>query len=182
MEFFDCIRGRRSVREYLDKPVERENVEGILDAGALAPSARNTQQWRFTVVESRDEIKRLSDGSKRNLGLLGRGLDLAERLTSVEDTIFYNAPLLIIVSGKRDDKWAKIDCSIAAQNMMLAAYSMGLGSCYIGLANSLNNDKRILKDLGLPGDYEIIAPLIFGYPRKWPEPKERKPQVLKWIR
>ncbi|MFH1055003.1 MAG: nitroreductase family protein [Candidatus Altiarchaeota archaeon] len=182
MELSDCIRGRRSVRQYMEKPVEAEKVQAILDAAAMAPTARNTQQWRFTVVEKREEIKRLSEETKMNLGLLGRGLDLAELISSKDDTIFYSAPLLILVSAKRGDKWAHIDCGIAAENMMLAAYDMGLGSCYIGFANSLNNDRKILMELAVPEDYEIIAPLIFGYPKKQPAQKERKVKVLKWIK
>ncbi|MCX6695752.1 MAG: nitroreductase [Candidatus Altiarchaeota archaeon] len=182
MDLDDCIKNRRSVRDYLDKQVEKEKIDAILSAGAMAPSARDTQQWRFTVVEDRERIRMLSVEAKRNLGLIGKGLQLAEALKAREDTIFYNAPLLIIVSAKKDDKWAGIDCGLAAQNMMLKAYGLGLGSCYIGLANSLNKDSKILKDIGIPDDYAIISPLIFGYPVKWPEPKTRKPQVLKWIK
>jgi len=170
------------VRDYLEKPVEKEKIDKILACAAMSPSARNTQQWRFTVIESREKISELSREAKKQLGLLGRALELGERLTSREDTIFYKAPLLIVVSARKGDKWAHIDCGIAAQTMMLAAYDMGLGSCYIGLAKSLGNDKNVQKELGIPDDYEIIAPLIFGYPKKWPDQKDRKPQVLKWIK
>jgi nitroreductase len=182
MDLDDCINNRRSVRDYLDKPVEAEKIEKILNAGAMAPSAMNLQPWRFTVVENKSKIRELSDKVKKNLGLLGRGLELAELIKAKEDTIFYGAPLLIFISAGKTSKWAKIDSGLAAQNMMLTAYSLGLGSCYIGLANSLNNDKEVLKELAIPEDCEIIAPLIFGYPRQWPKPKERKPRILKSIK
>jgi len=181
MELDDCIKGRRSVREYLDAPVEKGKIDKILAAGAMAPTARNSQQCRFTVVESKGKVRELSDAAKKNLGLLGRGVELASLITSREDRIFYGAPLLIVVSASKGDKWAHIDCGICAQTMMLAAYDLGLGSCYIGFANSLNNDKRICTELGLPDDYEIVAPIIFGYPKSWPEAKKRKPQILKRI-
>jgi len=181
MDLNDCIKNRRSVRDYSDKPVEVEKVEKILNAGAMAPSAMNLQPWRFTVVESKSKIRELSDRVKKNLGLLGRGLELAELIKAKEDTIFYGAPLLIFVSAGKTSKWAKIDCGLAAQNMILKAYELGLGSCFIGFACSLNNDKEVLKDLAIPDDHEIIAPLIFGYPRQWPKPKERKPKILKRV-
>ncbi|MFH0863206.1 MAG: nitroreductase family protein [Candidatus Altiarchaeota archaeon] len=183
MDLFEAVNGRRSIRSYLDKPVEGGAIGKLLTAAAYAPSAMNSQQWRFTVIENRQQIQRLSDEAKKNLGLLGRGLELAEVIASKEDTIFYSAPLLIIISAKKDDKWAKVDCGLAAQNMMLAAYGMGLGSCYIGLANGLNKDRSLVKGLGIPDDHEIIAPIIFGYPKKgFVKIKERKAQILKWIK
>lgn len=179
MDITECIKGRRSVRGYLDKPVEKEKIEKLLEAGAMAPSAMNVQPWRFTVITDRKEIRELSDKTKKSVGALGLGLRVAEMVKVKEDVIFYGAPLLIIISANKDSKWAKIDCGLAAQNMFLVAYSMGLGSCYIGFACSLNNDKEVLKELGISKDDEIISPLIFGYPKEWPKPKERTPKVLK---
>ncbi|MFH1126173.1 MAG: nitroreductase family protein [Candidatus Altiarchaeota archaeon] len=183
MDVDECIKGRRSVRSYLDKPVEGGKIDAILDAGAMAPSAMNRQPCRFTVVEKKEKIRELSDKTKNNVGLLGVGLKIVESLKVKEDVIFYNAPLLIVISiPKEQDGWSKLDCALAAENMMLKAFSMGLGSCYIGFARSLNNDKEALKDLEVPKDYEIMAPLIFGYPKDWPKPKEKKAKVLKWIK
>jgi len=181
MELMECINGRRSIRSYLDKPVEKEKIEGILNAGIQAPSAMNGQPWKFTVITDRKKIGGLSDKTKKNLDALGMGLRVAEMMKIKEDIIFYGAPLLIVISAKKDDKWQKIDCGLAAQNMFLAAYGMGLGSCYIGFACSLNNDPEALKDLGVPKGCEIVAPLIFGYPKAWPKPKERKLDVVKRI-
>ena len=183
MDIEECIKGRRSVRNYLDKPVEKEKIEKLLNAGSMAPSAMNRQPCRFTVIESKEKIKELSDKTKKNLGLLGLGLNIAEIIKVKEDIIFYNAPLLIIISApKEKDGWGKIDSALATENMMLAAYGMGLGSCYIGFARSLNNEKEVLKELGIPEDYEIISPLIFGYPKEWPRHKEKKLKILKWIK
>jgi len=181
MDVMDCIRGRRSVRSYLDKPVEKEKIDRILEAGILAPSAMNSQPCRFTIITDKSKIRELSDKTKKNIGVLGVGLSIMERMKSKEDTIFYGASLLIVISTKKDSKWFKLDCALAAENMMLAAYGMGLGSCFIGFATSLNHDKEALKELGVSDDSEIIAPLIFGYPKEWPKPKEKRLNVLKWI-
>jgi len=179
MDIFECINGRRSVRSYLPKPVEEEKIERLLCAGAMAPSAMNRQPCRFTVVEDKSIIGVLSDKTKKNLGVLGFGLDAAEMLKVKEDVIFYNAPLLIVVSAPKDDKWSKVDSALAAQNMMLAGYALGLGSCFIGFALALNNDKQALKELAILDGFEIIVPLIFGYPAGKLGVKERKPKVLK---
>ncbi|MCX6801661.1 MAG: nitroreductase family protein [Candidatus Diapherotrites archaeon] len=98
-------------------------------------------------------------------------------------TIFYNAPLLIVISGKTGYDYLKDDVNLAVQNMFLAAHSLGLGSCWIGLAKPLNNDDAARKELGIPSDMEIVAPLIFGYPKKQDKsiPK-REPRILKWIK
>lgn len=169
------------MRNYLEKPVERERVERLLAFGAMAPSAMNRQPCRFTVVESRMMLKELSDKVKKLVGVLGVGMRVLEMMKVKEDVVFYNAPLLIVISAPKDDRWSRLDCALAAENMMLAGYAMGLGSCYIGFALSLNDDACILKDLGVPEGHEIVSPLIFGYPRKWPNPKEKKPNVVKWI-
>lgn len=183
MELIDAIKGRRSVRAYLDKPVEKEKIDRLLEAGAWAPSAMNGRPWRFTVITDKKRIAELSDEVKKSLGALGMGLRAAEMMKIKEDIIFYGAPLLIIISAKKDDKWQKIDCGLAAQNMFLAAYGMGLGSCYIGFACSLNSRPEVVKELGVPGGHEIVAPLIFGYPKEWPKPKgAREAKVLKWIK
>ncbi len=180
MDVMECIKGRRAVRSYLDKPVEKEKLDKILEAGIMAPSAMNSQPCRFTILTDKGKIRELSDTTKENIGVLSGAIK--ERMRTMEDVIFYGAPLLIVISAKKDSRWVKLDCALAAENMMLAAYDMRLGSCFIGFAISLNNDKEALKDLGISDDSEIVAPLIFGYPKEWPKPKEKKLNVLKQIK
>ena len=181
MELEKAINGRRSVRGYLEKPVPDEVVQAILKAGAMAPSAMNVQPCRFIVITDRNKIRELSDKVKEKAGLLGVGLKIAESLKVKEDVIFYGAPLVIlIVAGKND--WAAIDCSLAAQNMMLRAYDLGLGSCFIGFAMSLKSDRETLRSLGINDSQELYCPLIFGYPKNWPHPKVREPKVQKEIK
>ncbi|MFH0859684.1 MAG: nitroreductase family protein [Candidatus Altiarchaeota archaeon] len=182
MEVLDAINGRRSIRKYKSKQVPKEIIEKLLDAAVMAPSAVNRQPGNFIIIEDKKKISDLSKAVKKNLGLLGYAIQAREKIQSKEDTIFYGAPLLIIVTAEKEYKWAKIDCGILAQTMFLAAHSMGLGSCYIGFATSLNNDKDVLRELEVPKGHEIIAPLIFGYPDEAKDKPDRRPKIVRWLR
>ena len=87
---------------------------------------------------------------------------------------------MIVISGKKKYEWLKDDVNLAVQNMFLAAHSLGLGSCWIGFGKVLNKNAQALKELGVPKDMEIVAPLVFGYPDK-PSTKipKRVPKILK---
>ena len=178
----DSLRKRRSIRKYQERQVPKEIIDSLLATAVMSPSAVNRQPWRFTVIEDKKRIAQLSGKVKKQLGLLGYAVELDGRLASKEDTIFYNAPLLIIVSAEKGDKWNGINCGILAQTMFLAAYSLGLGSCYIGFANTLNNDPEALKELGIPESSEIIAPMIFGYPAEEKSAPRREARILKWLK
>jgi nitroreductase len=177
----EAITRRRSIRKYLDKPVSREIIDTLLNTAVMSPSAMNRQPWRFIVIENRQRIRELSEKVKKQMNLLGYAHRLAEIIQSKNDTIFHGAPLLIIITAEKDDKWSRINCGIIAQSMFLAAYSLGLGSCYIGFANTLNNDSTTLKELKVPENHEIIAALIFGYPAETKEQPKRGPRVINWI-
>ncbi len=178
METRKAIFGRRAVREYEAKPVPERIIKEILDAGAMAPSAMDVRPCRFAIITDREEIKRLSDKAKDGLGALGVGARLAELAKLREDTIFYGAPLLILIFAERG-RFKETDCALAAQNMMLMAYDIGLGSCYIGLAASLGKDRELMRGMGAEDNQDLYCTLIFGYPKKWPEPKTRMPELLK---
>ena len=177
----DAINARRSIRSYLDKPVPKDNIKKLLSAAAMSPSAMNRQPWRFVVIENKEKIKELSRHVKKQMGLLGYGLRFTEMVKNQEDTVFYSAPLLILVSAEKNDQWSRINCGILAQTMFLAAYSLDMGSCYIGFANALNTDASVLTDLSVPKDHDIIGALIFGYHSEKKDAPVREPRVIKWI-
>ncbi len=180
METEKAILGRRSVRDYQDKAVPEEAVQKILKAGAMAPSAMGVHPCRFIAITDRKIIKELSGKVKGKAGILGFGAWLAERAKIREDVIFHGAPLLILVVAEKSD-WAPTDCALAAQNMMLQAYDLGLGSCFIGFATMLKDDKEALRSLGLKDNQALYCPLIFGYPTAWPKPKDQEAKVQKKI-
>jgi nitroreductase len=180
----EVIKSRRAIRSFEDKPVPESAIQTMLEAATYAPSAINIQPWKFTLITNKDAMNHLSDTAKPALlrmlpdvgdeGLAG----IKKQLTNPQYNIFYNAPLLIFVSGVKSP-YAIYDCSMAAQNMMLAAYTLGIGSCWIGTAVGLANDPKVKAELGVPEDHEVHAAIIFGYPKGgFPKAPEKRPAVV----
>jgi nitroreductase len=183
----EAIKSRRAVRSFEDKIVPEPAIQLILEAATFAPTAINIQPWKFVIIAKSSEMKKISDIAKPILlkalpdvgdeGIMG----LKQRLTSPQFNVFYNAPLLILVAGEKS-AFAVNDCSMAAQNMMLAAHSIGLGSCWIGSAVAATNEAKLKSELKIPEDHEVYAAIIFGYPKGMPKPPQKKPaQILKRI-
>ncbi len=180
-EVIKTIKERRSTRAYKDKPVEKEKIDEILKAGYFAPSARNLQPWKFIVLTNKDLIKEIGEKIKEKVIDMPKYALVKERSKTKEDPIFYSAPLVIFILGDKENHWATIDCSLAAENMMLAAHSLNLASCPIGMARFIKDEKEIKEKLSFPENYELILTLVFGYPDEMPEPKERIKDVVKHI-
>jgi len=199
MDTREAIRTRRSVRRYTDEPVSREQLEEIIQAGRFAPSAENRQPWRFIVVTDREVIARLSRTIKGEIrGLLRyrfvaqlwmkelRDTNILKLLYGVshaeQDLIFFDAPAVVFIVT-RDVRFNDESCACAAQNMMLAAHDMGLGSCWIGFASVLGLRGRALEDIGVPDGHHIAATLTIGHPKGSPQPPMRNPMadVINWI-
>ncbi len=180
METEKAILGRRSVRDYLDKAIPRDAEDKILKAGAMAPSAMGVHPCRFIVIRDRAVIRELSEKVKAKAGIMGAGARLAERMKLKEDVIFHGAPLLVLIVAEKSE-WSETDCALAAQNMMLAAYSLGLGSCFIGFMRLLRDDRDALRKVGVKDSQELYCPLIFGYPKGWPGPKDNTPRIQNTI-
>ncbi|MBN1881709.1 MAG: nitroreductase family protein [Deltaproteobacteria bacterium] len=183
-DYRTLLTNRRSIRNFTDREVSTELVKEILDETILAPSASNGQPWKFIIVNGRETLKRLSDEGKRNL-LIDIEADpkhpvsiYAEQLKNKEYNIFYNAPCLVIIAGKRGYGTLALDCGLAACYFMFAAAARGLGTCWIGLGTQLR-DPETLSLLNLPEDHVIVAPIVLGYPAEIPEAWGRRdPEIL----
>ncbi len=183
------IYSRRSVRDYLPNDVPDNIIRELIRAGTYAPTAANKQPWRFVVIKNRELIKSLSDKAKElwmeqadkatNPQLKG----LAKMVSRPGFDIFFASPLLIMIFSHPDAFSPEIDCALAAENMMLAACSLGIGSCWIGLAAPLGQEPAIMDNLGVPPACKLVGSLIFGYPVKMDlkAPKRDENVVLKWI-
>lgn len=170
------IYGRRSVRNYKPDPVPDDVLLELIKAGIYAPTARNQQPWRFVVVTNKDEIDRYSDRAKqlwvksllfKAVSILGLGGKDVSRYVKMMSTpalhLFHHAPALVFIFAP-NGRFVQEDCACAAENMMLAATSIGLGSCWIGLASPPGSDKKTLGELKVPNGYRLRAAIVFGYP------------------
>ena len=187
-DIFKNIYLRRAVRDYRPDDVPDDIIRELIKAGTYAPSAVNRQPWRFVVIKNRDKIARLSDRAKKLWLDTARLEDpeaarLATAMRMPGFSIFYNAPLLILIFAAPEAMYPECECALAAENMMLAARSLGIGSCWIGLAMPLGSDKSTLDELKVPAGHRLIAPLIFGYPVKDAQtaPPRNEDVILSWI-
>lgn len=169
----DVIKSRRSIRRYLPDPLGQEELDAILEAGAYAPSAHNDQPWYFTVIRSRELMDRISRVSKELMA--AQETDWIREMGRKEGFhLFYRAPVVVVVSMRRDALSPLVDCSAAIENMLLAAESLDIGSCWIGLASYWFSVKKEVARLGLPEGYEPCYAVTLG--RKAHRPSRALPR------
>jgi nitroreductase len=185
MDVSAAISGRRSTRDFTAQVVDEETIRHLIDAAVLAPSASNGQPWTFTVVRDQAVLDRISAAAKSHLlAALPAGPEHDRRRASLNDEsfqLFYHAPVLIVISGRAPRPWVTEDCSLAAENLMLAAHSLGLGTCWIGLSQSYLNTADGKSALGLPESWVPVAPIIVGYPRAEIAPTTRNEPEVRWV-
>ncbi|MFW9879746.1 MAG: nitroreductase family protein [Candidatus Thorarchaeota archaeon] len=151
----EFIKGRRSIRSFQDKHLSEKDIEMILEAGRWTPSASNHQPWEFIVIKNKEILEKIS----RN-AFYGKFIK--------------EAPVLIAIVGKIkiSPKWCIIDTSLVSMNMILMAWSLGIGTCWIGAMNR----EKVKVILGLSENDYLLTVLPFGYIKgSIPEPKPRKP-------
>ena len=187
MDFKTLLINRRSIRDFQNKEVPLSVIKEIIQDTCLAPTAMNGQPCHFIVIQNSDYIKKLSDESKRNLlSDLKHNPDSPLKryesyLSDEQFNVFYNAPSIVYFIGPKDVHSLEIYCALTISYFMLSATSRGLGTCWIGLGAHIR-DRKILHDMGVPKDCEIVAPVIVGYPTSIPPASERHtPEIVKII-
>jgi len=180
-----AIRDRRAVRDYMPDAIDRWTVERLIEAAALAPSAMNRQPWSFAVILDRDRIADLGEQTKEwlishhhQLHIAGFALQELQRPGFVP---FHGAPALVLVLAEPADARAAEECCLAAENLMLAARAVNLGTCFIGFARPWLNLPEVKAELDLRETMEVVAPIVLGYPRAWPAPRGRRPAEIHWL-
>ncbi len=167
MDVMEAIRKRRSIRKYKDKPLAKETIDAILEAAKYAPTARNAQELEYKVITNRHLMTKIS--AEISFTLKKEGAQATDR-----SDFFYGAPLLIIIAGPNDNKWVCHDAALAAENIMLYATSIALGTCFIGMVKRIENDATIMRELNMAENMTIGAAVICGYADETPEYKEKK--------
>lgn len=181
MELFEALRGRRAVRDYTPDGVDPSAITALIDAAVQAPSAIDRQPWRFVVVRNRELLDHISERAKA-CRLQGEAVpELRQRLQDPDFHIFYHAPALIVICAPRQTPWRVEDCALAAENLMLAAHGMGLGSCWIGFAQDFLETAEGRAALKLSDDLAAVAPIIVGHPRGVARPHARHAPQVSWL-
>lgn len=180
----ETILNRRSVRVYSDEQIKQEDLDLILKAGCFAPSGCNLQPWLFTVVQNKKLLKKISDESKKEF--LDHENEMFRKMANNSNyNIFYNSRTVIVFSGEKTSPTAIIDCSAAAQNMLLAADTLNIGTCWIGLCTFLfrNKPEESKNLLQIPEGYEPYFAITLGY-KKYsdPKPAPRRENVITYIK
>lgn len=176
----EAIEARRSVRAYKDTPVEHEKLELLAKCGVLAPSAMNRQEWEVRIVENKAWI----DGATATYLKAVEGTGKADyMLTPTFKNIFRNAAAVIFV-GAPDGVFSGENVGCMAQNIMLAATELGLGTCFLGSVQMIFAEPAMaehLTSLGFSDGYKLRYALAVGYPDEAPEAKPRDMSKIKFV-
>ena len=184
MDLREAIYTRRAVREFTAEPVDEKTIRELIDAAIQAPSAVNQQPWSFCVVRDQAVLARISSEAKAHMLRTSPAALLPhfqERLSNPTFHIFYHAPALILISSAAESPWAVENCSLAAENLMLAARAAGLGTCWIGFAQKWLVTPEGKAALKLSENYMPVAPIIVGHPKAAPPAVPRKEPEIHWI-
>ena len=185
MDTLNAIHMRRAVRAYSDRRLDQPKIQRLIEAAVDAPSAMDRQPWSFMVVRDRERLAWIAREARRHLlETIPDDSPLAPLKAFVADPgmdILYGAPALVVICATLDDPGAAEDCALAAENLMLAARAMELGTCWIGLARSWLNQPECKKALGIEPQYAPVAPIIVGYPAAWPDAPPRREPEIHWI-
>ena len=173
----ETIKSRRSIRSFKPDAIPRTDLDVVLDAGIWAPSGMNAQAWHFTAITKRDLIERLNALIKESLRS-----SIDERLRAMVERaqadFYYGAPVVVIASGEVESPTIAPDCALGLQNMMLAAASLGLGSCWVHAPTRLADGPKTMAlraELGIPDNHAIFGSMALGYAEGHaPAPPPRK--------
>ena len=197
------ISNRRSIRSYEAKPISKDIIKTIIEAGNQAPFMSEkhekpediVQPWRFVVVEDPEFKKKLVQTTEPIRSKFVEGMEetmpemykqamrLYEVMDEPKDMIYYSAPAIIFVIGPNG---SDVSCALACENIIIAATSFGLGSCYVGFGAIVTGDAHIKQVLELRDDERIFGPVVLGYPKNDSNvldtirPNKKEP-IIKWI-
>ncbi len=184
-ETLETIRNRRSIRKFKPDQISYAELQMIVDAGLLAPSAANQQKWHFTVIQDKEMINRLVYRIKENM-IKSDHEFFATRAKAEDYNTFYNAPAVILITAEEKNHYAYFDCGAAAQNIALAAEAQNIGSCIIGSSNFAfagENLEELKKELEIPDGYAHVCTIALGYKvEPNPEAPPRKKDVVSYLR
>ncbi|MBW2031579.1 MAG: nitroreductase family protein [Deltaproteobacteria bacterium] len=197
-QVLEVIKNRRSIRRYKPHPVPREKIELLIEAARWAPSGENAQPWRFIVIEDSGKIKAIGKiagmADRRQFSAEFAAGETEERLKKIRDpkkrqkimekltgghvsSFLENAPLIIIVCGRKDVWDLPYDCSAAIENILIMAVAAGLGTCWVeSPVMDVRDEEKIKEMLQIPKNFKVLTAISVGYPDESPKPRPRLPR------
>lgn len=168
---------RRSIRKYKPQAVNRDTMQIILNCGINAPNGQNKQSWEIRVVDNPEFINGITEVYKK------------QNPKATEDpnfkNMFRNASTVVFIANDKSYDLSQIDCGLLGENMILSAWSMGIGSCCLGgptrFINSTPEAAEYLKRLDIPEGYQLLYCIAFGYPNETPAAKPRNAEKIRFI-
>lgn len=155
----ETIMTRRSVRDYKDEAVDREQMAKVIECGIYAPSAMNKQTWAVRVVDDKAFLDGVTEIAVKQNPKLKEQANFRN--------FFRNAPTVAFIACPEESYSGEYDCGLLSENMMLSAWSMGIGSCCLGSVVPVMNSeeaKPYMERLNLPEGYKLLVAIAFGYP------------------
>jgi nitroreductase len=167
----EAIQSRRSIRKYKDQPIEEDTLLKIIDCGRLAPSDSNTQPWNFIIVRSEEMRTKLAHVSHKQDWMAGAPVFIV-CVADIRVTTTETGPMdLDEETPGIGPKQIILDTAIAGENMVLAAESLGLGTCWV----TWYIQEEIRPVLEIPNDKYVVAIITMGYPDQSPNQRPRRP-------
>lgn len=175
----NTILARRSVRKYQDTPVRRDQMETVVKCGINAPSGMNRQPWEVRIVDNPDYLNGCTEA-----WLAGMNEEQRAKTTSEEGfrNMFRNAPTVAFIAAPEGQ--GLLDCGLLTENMLLSAWSMGIGSCCLGSPIGFFRTPEgadFLTRLDFPEGYQLVLAIAFGYPDESPEAKPREESKVRFL-
>lgn len=173
----ETILSRRSIRKYKPEAVNRDTMKIILECGINAPNGQNKQSWAVRVVDNPEFLNGVSEVFKQKNPKAAGSPDFKN--------IFRNAPTVVFIGNDTSYDCSQIDCGLLGENMVLSAWSMGIGSCCLASPTRFMTDTpeaaEYVKKLDLPEGYKLLYCIAFGYPDEAPAAKPRDMAKVKYI-
>lgn len=167
-QVIENIKTRRSVRSFSEKPISREDLSAIVEAGQYAPTAMNRQNFQFTVLTNKSKLEQLAQVIREAIGE-GAGYN------------FYAPAALVLLSCDRENSNGMLDCACALENIFLAAHSLGIGSVWINQLRDICDKpavREVLCALGLPENHVVWGMAALGYAAEAPSAPVRRSKVV----
>lgn len=180
----EAIMNRRSIRAYKPEQIDQAQLDTIIQCGINAPSALNKQSWEVRVIQNADLLAAINNRFVEK----AKGKTLQGSAAKAQEpgfSVFHGAPTLIIVARDKSNSYSAVDCGLFAQNILLSAQSMNIGTCVIGNMASILNDpgsKEFLEAMQMPDSYEVVFGIAIGYKNESPEAKPRDIAKVQYVK